>query len=120
MKWLLSSIHPQGCSGVSLSLSHFTSLNPTQNVSARVIVWSCLEEKKAWAFKRRVGVDQQERTGAGQTILPGEVHSTGQQVENHLVGVFVHHVVFSYRVLCAIFTSRLSIHEEPALSSPGN
>lgn len=118
MKWLLSSIHPQGCSGVSLSLSHFTSLNPTQNVSVRAIVWSCLEEKKTWAFKRRVGMDQQERTGAGQIVLPGEVHSTGQQVKNHLVGVFVDHVVFSYHALCAIFY--ISIHETPALSSPGN
>lgn len=40
--------------------------------------------------------------------------------KTHLVGVFVDHVVFSYHALCAIFTSQLSIHETPVLSSPGN
>lgn len=61
-------------------------------------------------------MDQQERTGAGQIILPGEVHSTGQQVKNHLVGVFVNHVVFFLPcTLCYFYISALHPRETSPL-----
>lgn len=119
MKWLLSSIHPLGCSGVSLSLSLSFSLYFLKPHS------KCVSEGDGAAWRRRRprslkkktkgGVDQQERTGAGQIILPGEVHSTGQQpVKKHppllymCVCVCVSHAVFTEHALCAIFTFQLS------------
>lgn len=123
MKWLLSSIHPLGCSGVSLSLSVSLTLYFLKPHS------KCVSEGDGAAWRRRRprsskkkkktkgGVDQQERTGAGQIILPGEVHSTGQQPGKKphppvplyvFVCVCVSHAVFTEHALCAIFTFQLS------------
>lgn len=75
-----------------------------------------------------VGKDQQQRTGAGQIILPGEVYSTGQQPAKMppcpLFYLFIY--LFLLAMLCllnmnfVVFLHFSSPLGEPALTLPRN